>query len=124
SAPVAGRVQWEATHSRKTRSIGVRELSAPRALPRPGAILAILVSCAKEGCKQRMRLKRLGFELWMELAAQEPRMVRDFADFHVHAVRRLAGNAHTACRENLLVFPIELVTMPMPFTDLGLAISF
>ena len=42
--------------------------------------------------KQRMWRHGFGFEFRMELAAEKPRMVRRFHDFHVGSVRSLAGN--------------------------------
>ena len=55
--------------------------------------------------KQRMRRQRLGFELGMKLAAQEPRMVGDFDDLHVAAVGRAPGDAQP--RGHQLLFDIR-----------------
>src|SRR5437763_7704345 len=49
------------------------------------------VGGADERLEERMRLHRLGFELGMELAAQEPGVVGDLADLDVGAVGGLAG---------------------------------
>ena len=38
-----------------------------------------------------MRLQRLGFELGMKLASQEPGMIAQLADLDVHSVGSLAG---------------------------------
>ena len=46
-------------------------------------LFAMLVGGADERSEQRMRLQRLRFELRMELAAQEPGMIRDLADLDV-----------------------------------------
>jgi len=51
-----------------------------------------LAGRADERGEQRMRFQRRGLELRMELAAQEPRVVGDFHDFHVDAIRRAAGD--------------------------------
>ena len=48
---------------------------------------AVFVSRPDERLEQRMRLHGFGFELGMELAAQEPGMVRDLADLDVGVVR-------------------------------------
>ena len=79
----------------------------------------MLIGRLDESGKQRMRFERLGFEFRMELAAQEPRMVRDLADLDVHAVRGLAGDAQAALRENLLIFAVEFVAMAVALADLG-----
>src|SRR5579863_6968808 len=83
----------------------------------------VLVRGSDEGREQRMRFERLGFELWMELAAQKPGMVRNLADFHVNGVGSLAGDPQPSARQNLFVLPVELVTMPMTFADLRRSVS-
>ena len=52
----------------------------------------VLIGGADERREKRMRFQRRGLELRMELAAQEPRVVGDFHDFHVDAIRRAAGD--------------------------------
>src|ERR1700761_6396392 len=55
----------------------------------------------------------------MELAAEVPRMFRQFTNFDVHAVRRLTREAETVRGEFGLEFAIEFVAMAMALTDLG-----
>src|SRR5438270_6505024 len=69
-----------------------------------------------------MRLQRLGFELRMELAPEVPRVVGDFADLHVGAVRRVAGDAQPVGGQLFFELAVELVTMPMPLADLRSAV--
>src|ERR1700732_4994118 len=70
-----------------------------------------------------MRLERLRFELGMKLAAQIPRMISDLADLDVGAIRSLARDAQPGGRQNVFIFAIELVAMPVPLADLRRAIS-
>src|SRR5215469_2840328 len=53
----------------------------------PAPLAAVLIGGANEGGKQGMRLQRLRLKFRMELAAQEPRVVFDFDDLDVSAVR-------------------------------------
>src|SRR5229473_7259504 len=71
-----------------------------------------------------MRLQRLRFELRMELATNEKRMTRNLHHLNVSPVRSRAGNAQPGGHHGLFILTIELVTMPVPLTDLGLAIYF
>src|SRR6516164_8436782 len=71
-----------------------------------------------------MWLERLRFELRMELAAQEPRMVRRFYDFHVILIGGPPGDSQPRGDQRLLVLPVELVTVPVPLADFVRAVSF
>src|SRR5258708_7312952 len=104
--------------------VGVRELLGPRAQCRLRAAGPVFVCSADEGGEQRMRLKRFGFEFRMELASQEPGMIRYFADLHVHRIGGLSGDAQTARGQNFFVLAVELVTMPVPLANLGHAVGF
>src|SRR5579871_5831210 len=68
---------------------------------------------ADERAEERMRLQRLRFEFRVELASEEPRMVRHFHDFNVHTIRRAARNAETSACERLVKFAIKFVPMSM-----------
>jgi hypothetical protein len=57
------------------------------------AFLAMDVGCADEGLEEGVRLERLGLELGVELAAEEPRVVSEFADFDELAVVGAASDA-------------------------------
>src|SRR5689334_16827392 len=78
---------------------------------------------ADELFEQRMRLHRLRFELGMELAAEEPRVVRDLADLDVRPVRRFTREPQPAGLQLVFVFPIELVAVAMPLVDIDLAVG-
>src|SRR5580700_9767640 len=71
-----------------------------------GAGRLVAQGCPDEGAEQRVRLERLGFELGMELAAQVPGMVPDFADFHVNSVGSLAGQAEAVLLEEIFIFAV------------------
>src|SRR5208337_697829 len=86
--------------------------------------LPVFVRSAHERLKQRMRLQRLRFEFGMKLASDEERMTGNFDHFNVSAVRSRTGNAQPAGHHGLFILAIELVTMPVPLADLGLAIHF
>src|SRR5207302_2550798 len=75
---------------------------------------AMLVRRSNKGCEQRMRRQWLRFEFRMELAAEEPRMIRQLNDFHEILVRRDARNDQTVFGKHLLELPIEFVPMTMP----------
>src|SRR5262245_43773434 len=99
-------------------SISTCVLDVPQ--QRPGQTpLAILVRRPDEGPEQRMRLERLRLELGMELAAQIPRMTGNLADLDIRAVRRLARAPQPRRGQNIFIFAIELVAVPMPLADLG-----
>src|ERR1700722_4234719 len=66
-----------------------------------------------------MRLERLGLELGVELAAQEEWVAGELDDLHVSRIRSSAGDAQARAGQQRLVFPVELVTMTVPFADLG-----
>src|SRR5574340_948869 len=92
-------------------------------LPRFRARLPLLIGRADEGPEQRVRFERLGFELGVELAAEEPRVVRDLADLHVHAVRGLAGDAQPVLGQDGLELAVELVPVAVPLADLFRAVG-
>src|SRR5581483_7387898 len=81
--------------------------------------LAVLVSRANERLEQRMRLHGFGFELGVELAAEEPGVVGDFADLDVGAVGSFAGDAQTGGFELAFVFAVEFVTGAVASVDLA-----
>src|ERR1700744_5188137 len=90
-----------------------------RGLRRNMRLQPVLVRSRDKRAKQGMWLQRLGFELRVELATQEERVTGDLDNLHVGRVRRGASDAQTGSREQRLVFPVELVTMAVPFADLG-----
>src|ERR1017187_2043109 len=83
---------------------------------------ALLVGGPDERREQRVRMHRLGLELGVELAAQIPRMARDFADLHVRLVRRLPRNPQPGGRQDLFVLAVEFVAVPVPLDNLARAV--
>ena len=77
----------------------------------------VLVADADEFSKERMRVERFRTEFWMELNGDEPGVVRELDDLDELAVRRFSGHEESMLREGLLIGPVELVAMPMPFVN-------
>src|SRR5579883_2560360 len=77
----------------------------------------LAVGRADECLEQRMRLHRLGLEFGMELAAEEPRVLRHLTDLHVLAVRRLSRNAQPRRRQLRFVFAVEFVPVTVPLVN-------
>src|SRR5208283_3276380 len=86
--------------------------------------LPVFVRSAHKRLKQWMRLQRLRFELRMKLASNKKRVPRNLHDLHISAVWSSTGNAQPGGHHRLFILAVELVTMPVPFADLGLAIDF
>src|SRR5690349_19645097 len=78
---------------------------------------------ADERAEQRVRLERFGFEFGMELTAEIPRMIFQLTNFDVDGVGSFTCEAQAVALEDVLIFAIEFVTMPMALADFGLAIS-
>jgi len=87
------------------------------------ALKATLVSGSHKSSEQGMRLKWLRFELRVELAADEMRMIGQFDHLHVGTVRRRTRNAQARRVECLFIFTVELVAVAMALADFGLAIN-
>src|ERR1035438_4002831 len=83
----------------------------------------VLVGSSDERREQRMRMHRFGLELGVELAAQIPRMARDFADLHVGLVRRLPRNPQPRGHQRLFVLAVEFVAVSVPFHNLARAVG-
>ena len=75
----------------------------------------VAVGSRNEARKQRMRLQWLRFEFRVELAAQEPRMVRQLGNLHEVSVRRIAGEFHAVAADDFFIFPVELIAMAVSF---------
>src|SRR5215510_2399873 len=71
----------------------------------------MLVRSCDERCEQRMRCKRFRLEFRMELAAQKPRMIREFHDLDEVLVERNSGDDQTVVREVFLECSIEFIAM-------------
>ena len=70
-----------------------------------------------------MRIKRVGLELGMKLATEEPGMICNLHDLHIGAVRRCAREGHSVGYQHLLIFPVELVTVPVALGNFERVIS-
>src|SRR5689334_5725861 len=87
------------------------------------ALLPMFVRRAAKSLKQRMRVERLGLELRMELHAQKPRMVGDFANLHVNLVRRGTRKTQAGRHHQFFILAIEFVTMTVTLGYLELAVG-
>src|ERR1700748_1312107 len=87
--------------ARDSRLAGLR--GCCRVLLRP-----VGVAGGDEGAEERMRLKRLGFELGVELAAEKEGMFGQFDDLDIGRVRRSAGDAQPGTGEQRLLFAGEV----------------
>ena len=70
-----------------------------------------------------MRLKRLGFELGVELAAEEEGVGGDLDDLDVGGVGSGAGETETAAGEDGFVLAVELVAVAVALADFGGAVG-
>src|SRR5229473_3821855 len=90
------------------------DLALGRRSPPRETLLLVFASRGYEAGEQRMRDQRFGFEFGMKLAAEKPGVIRQFDDLYEIAVRRIAADFHSVGGERLLVFPVELVAVPVP----------
>ena len=60
----------------------------------------------------------------MELAAQEPRVIGDFNDFHQRAIGGLAAENHAHIRKAFPVGVVEFVAVAVAFGDVVLSVGF
>src|SRR3984957_15295410 len=84
---------------------------------------AVLVAGGDEGEEERVGLEGLGFELGVELAAEEERVGGDLDDLDVGGVGGCAGEAEAAAGEDGLVLAVELVAVAMALGDFGGAVG-
>src|SRR5436309_1939533 len=84
--------------------------------------LPVLRRRPNKGLEQGMRLHRLALELGVELAAEEPWVVRDLADLDVRIIRSLAGKLQARRLQVLFILAIEFVAVTMPLLDLPRAV--
>src|SRR6266496_2806672 len=80
---------------------------------------ALLHRRLDEGGEQRVRLERPGFQLGVELHADEPGMVLVFDDLRQHAVGRQAREAQAVLLEPVLVGGVDLVAVAVALGNLG-----
>ena len=75
--------------------------------------------------KQRMRIKRAGFEFGVELGADKKRVYsfRQFGDFHQPFIGRLAGENNPLFFQLFYKIRIDFVAVAMPFGNFVFAVS-
>src|SRR5512135_2135441 len=83
----------------------------------PARLDPVGVARADEGLEERMRGERLGLELGVELAAEEPGMARSLDDLDQAVVRVDAGEDQARVRQRVPVRGVELVAMAVPLAD-------
>src|ERR1700739_4612254 len=83
----------------------------------------VLISRAPKRAEQRMRLQRLRLELWMELAADEMRMVRQLHHLYVGSIRRGSRNLQSRRRHWLFILTIEFIAVPVALADFRLPVN-
>src|SRR6267142_344799 len=105
-----------------TQGPAIKKRSLERATPKSGMEYRItaltrpvLVGRTNKGCEEWMWRQRLRLEFRVELATQEPRMIRDFHDFDEVLVRGNTGDDQAVLGQSLLELPIEFITMPVAF---------
>ncbi len=76
-----------------------------------------------ESTEEGVRFHWLRFEFRVELAAEEPGVARDLADFDVGTIGRFAGDAEAIVFEDLLVFAVEFVAVAVAFADGGFPVG-
>lgn len=76
-----------------------------------------------EAFEQRMGVVRLGFEFWMILHSNKPRMRCKFHNFYQATVRAGASDGHASVGEFFAIVRIEFIAMTMAFADFLLAIG-
>src|SRR2546425_6872279 len=103
-------------------AISVRQLcQLPRRL---GARMELLVieRGTHEAGEQRMRSHRPRFELGVELAADEPRMIRQLDHLDERAVGRQAGRPQSILGEHIAVRVRDFVAEAMPFAHFSVVV--
>jgi len=83
----------------------------------------VLERGAYEGGEEGVRLGGFGFELGVELAAEDPRVVWGFDDFDLVVVGSTAGDAESGGGQSFFVFAIEFVTVAVAFADFRFAVG-
>src|SRR5581483_4968186 len=94
---------------------------------RGGTLAAALALGARgggdESGEERMRARRPRLQLGVELAAEEPRMVRELDDLDELAVGREAAQAHAVLDEQLAILIRDLITVPVALAHLRRAVD-
>src|SRR5258708_8190453 len=87
--------------------------------------LFFVLQCRADECgEERVRLQRLGFEFWMELAAEEPRVVRGLDNLDVIFIRRAPSDAQSRGDKCLLVVAVKFVAVAVALANFQISLSF
>src|SRR5260370_16706927 len=79
--------------------------------------LFFVLQCRADECgEERVRLQRLGFKFWIELAAEEPRVVRGLDDLDVIFIPRAPGDAPARGDHRFFLVGIEFVAVAYDLT--------
>src|SRR5690606_8984301 len=108
---------------RGARRLRARSTHGLPGQPRRLARGLVLARGADEADEQRVPVARRRGELRMELAREEPRMVRQFDDLDQQVVHRLARDHQAEVLELLAVVVVELVAVPVALADHVLAVQ-
>ena len=84
-------------------------------------MLTVFVAGGDELAEERVGLEGLGFELGVELAAEEVGVAGDLDDFDVGLVGSGAGDAQAGAGEQGFVLAVELVAVTVALADLRCA---
>src|SRR3546814_798930 len=76
-----------------------------------------------EAGEQRMRVKRLRFQLRVELHADKPRMIGPLDDFGQRSVGRHARKDQPVLFQRFAVVDVHLIAVAMPLADLACPID-
>ena len=77
-------------------------------------ILLVFQRRADERREQWVRFQWFRFEFRVELAAEEPRVVRRLDNFHVILIRRASRDAQSCGNQGLFVVAVEFVVVAVP----------
>src|SRR5438046_3344463 len=77
-----------------------------------------------ETFEERVRLVRFALKFRVILAADEIRMIPKLNQFRQRAIRRRSGNDEAFFVHTVAIFHVELVTVPVPLHQFGLAVDF
>src|SRR5438034_17062 len=110
--------------NRWAMSVGeLRQLGGRGGLGGPGMAAPVVEGRAHEPPEQRMGAHRPRLELGVELAADEPRMVRQLDDLHQGTVGREARAAHPVLAELVAIGVGHFVAVAVPLAHLAGAIG-
>ncbi len=65
-----------------------------------------------------MWMLETGFKFWMSLRCKIKWMILDFNKFDQMPIRRSSPKYKTMLKQNVMIVRINLISMPMPFSDM------